>query len=114
MNTPALLMVYVPCPDEATAERIAQTIVSERLAACANILKGGHSFYWWEGQVQKDPETFLILKTRPELYSALARRVEELHPYSVPAILAIPVVQVNQAYLDWAYRETQPADDAAD
>jgi periplasmic divalent cation tolerance protein len=94
-------MVYVPVPDEATAMRLAETLVAERLAACANLFPAGFSVYEWEGKICKEPERILMLKTSDERYAALSRRIKALHPYTVPAILKWPIAEANTDYLEW-------------
>ena len=69
------LVVYCTCPDQTTAERIAEALVIERLAACANIVPGLISIFRWQGQIRRDPELLLILKTREAVYSLLEGRI---------------------------------------
>ena len=95
------LVVYCTCPDQATAERIAEAVVVERLAACANIVPGLISIYRWQGQVRRDSELLLILKTREVVYSLLETRIRDLHPYEVPEVVALPVQVGAAEYLDW-------------
>ena len=95
------LIILCTCPDRTTAERIAETVVSERLAACVNIAPGLTSIYRWEGQIQRDAELLLLIKTRPEVYPQLEARIRELHPYQVPEIIALPIQTGAAAYLDW-------------
>ena len=95
------LIILCTCPDRTTAERIAETVVSERLAACVNIAPGLTSIYRWEGQIQREAELLLLIKTRQEIYSLLEARIRELHPYQVPEIIALPIQAGSAAYLDW-------------
>lgn len=95
------LIILCTCPDRTTAERIAETVVSERLAACVNIVPGLTSIYRWEGQIQREVELLLLIKTRQEIYSLLEARIRELHPYQVPEIIALPIQTGSVAYLDW-------------
>jgi periplasmic divalent cation tolerance protein len=95
------LIVLCTCPDRATAERIAETVVGERLAACVNIVPGLTSVYRWEGQIQHDAELLLLIKTRQAAYPLLEGRVRELHPYQIPEIVALPIQTGSAAYLDW-------------
>ena len=106
MNNPALV-VYCTCPDSATAERIAETVVGEQLAACVNIAPGLTSIYRWQGQVQRDAELLLIIKTRSARYPALEARIRELHPYEIPEIIALPVQAGLAAYLHWITASTE-------
>lgn len=101
--------VYVTCQDQAQAELIGRSLVKERLAACANVLPGMISFYWWEGKVASDPEVVLILKSTEELIPALTQRVKDLHSYEVPCVVALPIMDGNYDYLDWIDRSVGPA-----
>lgn len=99
--------VYITTPDEGEAARIGETLVRERLAACANVLGQVRSFYWWEGEVQNDGEAVLVLKSREALIDALTDRVRELHSYSCPCVVALPIDAGNPAYLHWIEAETR-------
>jgi len=105
-STSRIVVVFVTCPNRRAAERIGRTLVEEHLAACANILQGLTSIYRWEGKVCRDPEVLVLLKTRRSCFPALARRVRELHPYSVPEIVALPVALGSPAYLAWVAAST--------
>ncbi|HRX70169.1 MAG TPA: divalent-cation tolerance protein CutA [Candidatus Competibacteraceae bacterium] len=95
------LVVYCTCPDQTVAEQIAETTVSERLAACVNLAPGLTSIYRWKGGVQRDSEWLLIIKTRGKVYPLLEARIRELHPYDTPEIIALPIQTGSAAYLDW-------------
>ncbi len=98
--------VYVMAASPAEARRIGRAAVGERLAACANILPGLRSIYWWEGKVAEGRETVLVLKTRAARLDALIARVRALHSYECPAIVALPIVAGSKPYLDWIAAET--------
>ena len=83
-------VVLITAPNAECAESLARALVEERLAACVNVVPGVRSFYRWEGEVQDDPEVLLIIKTSADRCSALAARVEELHPYDLPEVLELP------------------------
>ena len=100
------LIILCTCPDRITAERIAETVVSERLAACVNIVPGLTSIYRWEGQVQRDAELLLLIKTRQAIYPLLESRIRALHPYQVPEIIALPIQAGSAAYLNWIAANT--------
>lgn len=100
------LVVFCTCPDQASAERIAATVVEERLAACVNMLPGLTSIYRWREQIQRDTELLLLLKTQGTVYPLLETRIRELHPYDVPEIIALPVRMGSSAYLDWIAANT--------
>ncbi len=101
-----LVLVYVTAGDVEEAGRIGRTVVEERLAACANILPGMTSIYWWEGAVQEGAEAVLILKTTAERLQALIPRIKALHSYDCPAIEALPVAAAFEPYAEWIARET--------
>lgn len=95
------LVVLVTVPSDEVGRKIASTLVDERLCACVNILPGVSSFYVWEGEVHSDEELLLVIKTTGGRLEAMMVRVRELHPYDVPEIIALPVVEGSQDYLSW-------------
>ena len=98
------LLFYVTHPDEATARRISESLVSQRLAACANVFPI-QSAYWWDGAVQQEGEWVSILKTRTALESTLEKAIQEIHPYEVPCILRFEA-RANEAYEKWIEAST--------
>lgn len=99
------VLIYVTTANEEEARRIARTLVEERLVACANVFPPVRSFYWWEGEIQDDQEVVFVAKTERSLVDKVVARVKELHSYSVPAILALPIEAGNQDYLNWVTAE---------
>lgn len=97
----AVLLCYCTCPDTNAAALLAETLVGEGLAACVNRLPGVSSTYRWEGRVVTDSEVLLLIKTTQGRFDALRRRLLELHPYSLPELLAVPVTAGHEAYLAW-------------
>ena len=100
------IVVFVTTPEEEAAD-LAKTLVEEKLVACVNIVPGLRSLYWWEAQVEDEPEALCIMKTRSELFERLQERVRELHPYEVEEIVALPILAGNPPYLDWIKQNTQ-------
>ena len=98
-------LVYVTAPSRKEAEKIAETVVTERLAACANILDDVTSVFHWEGKLCRENETVLILKTTEEKTDALTARIKELHSYECPCIVVLPIEGGNPAFLEWIARE---------
>ena len=98
---PAALVVFCTCPDQACADQLAATLVSERLAACVSVLPGLISHYRWQDQIHCDHEWLLLIKTQAACYSALETRIRALHPYQVPEIIALPIQSGLPAYLAW-------------
>ncbi|HWI29111.1 MAG TPA: divalent-cation tolerance protein CutA [Stellaceae bacterium] len=103
----AVFFVYATAGDAVEAQRIGRAAVEARLAACATVIPGARSTYWWEGEVQESPEAVLILKTTEAQLEALVQRVKELHSYDCPCIEALPVQAGYPPFLDWVARETQ-------
>ncbi|MER3479289.1 MAG: divalent-cation tolerance protein CutA [Meiothermus sp.] len=95
------LVLLVTVPDLETARRMGRTLVEERLAACVNIVPGLTSIYRWEGKVAEDGELLLLIKTRDERYAALEARIKQLHPYTLPEVLALSVDHGSVDYLRW-------------
>jgi periplasmic divalent cation tolerance protein len=98
--------VYIVAADLAEADRIAEALIVERLAACVNILGGIRSVYRWQGAVERGDEIAMIAKTMENLFEPLAARVRALHSYDTPAIVAWPIIAGDAAYLDWIAAET--------
>jgi periplasmic divalent cation tolerance protein len=103
----AVMFVYATAADAGEARRIGRAVVEERLAACANVIDGMSSIYWWEGKVQEGREAVLILKTTEERLAELLARVAALHSYECPCIEALPVVAGHSGFLDWVAQETR-------
>ncbi len=95
------IVVYITTPDIDTAKKIADTLVREKLAACVNITSKINSTYYWQGNIENEDEFLMIIKTREDRFNNLERRVKELHPYSVPEIIALPIVRGSHDYLKW-------------
>lgn len=100
-------LLYITTAKVEEARRIGKALVDERLAACANIVPGLESIYRWQGEVVEDKEILLVLKTRAELVEAAIAKVKELHSYTCPCIVALPILTGNPAYLDWLGAETR-------
>lgn len=101
-------LVYVTTPTLAEAESLARLAVEGRLAACANIVPGMRSLYWWQGRLESADETVLLLKTTAELAPALIRALTEAHSYDCPCVVALPIASGNPEFLRWIEAETGP------
>lgn len=97
----ATLLVLTNLPDRAAAERLADLLVEQKLAACVNILAPCRSVYRWKGALQHDEEHPMLIKTTGERYAALEQALREAHPYELPEIIALPVERGLPAYLQW-------------
>lgn len=109
-NPPSdLILVLITAPSVEVAEQLARKLLQERLAACVNLFSNVHSLYWWQGEIQSDTETLLMVKTRRQGFEAcFIPFVKSHHPYQVPEILALPILTGNNDYLQWVIQETQP------
>jgi periplasmic divalent cation tolerance protein len=101
------LLVLTTLPDRISAEKIAESLVSNRLAACVNILPHCRSIYRWKGAVESEDEVPLFIKTTSSAYPALESALRAAHPYETPEIVAIPVERGLPDYLDWVDAETR-------
>jgi periplasmic divalent cation tolerance protein len=100
VNPPArIVLTTVASPEE--ADHIGRTLVEESLAACATLIPGVRSIYRWQGQLEINAETLILLKTGPDQLPALESRLRELHSYETPEFLVLPVESGSQAYLAW-------------
>jgi len=98
-------MLYITAGSRDEAKKIGRALVEARLAACANVIDGMDSVYWWEGKLTEDREAVLIVKTRADLVPAVTAKVKALHSYSVPCVVALPILDGNPDYLDWVASE---------
>lgn len=101
------LLVFTNLPERAAAERLADLLLEQRLAACVNILAPCRSVYRWKGAVQHDEEHPMLIKTTTERYPELEKALRAGHPYELPEIVAVPVESGLPAYLDWVAAETK-------
>lgn len=99
-------VVYVTASSREEALAIGRAVVSERLAACANLIGAIRSIYWWEGKIDEGDEALLILKTTEDRLAALIERIRGLHSYTTPCVTAWPIAAGNPDYLAWIEAET--------
>lgn len=99
------IVIFVTAKNRREANKIAARLVQDRLVACVNIVEGVQSIFWWEGKVDKAGEALLILKSKKSRLQKVVKTVKALHSYTVPEIIALPIVGGNEDYLNWI-RET--------
>jgi periplasmic divalent cation tolerance protein len=104
------LLVFTNMPDRASAERLAQSLVEDRLAACVNILAPCRSVYRWKGKIEDAEEHPMLIKTTRDRYASLEAAIRAGHPYELPEIIAVPLAAGFTAYLDWVAAEMRPRD----
>jgi periplasmic divalent cation tolerance protein len=100
------VLVYTTWPSIVEAEAAGRKIVERRLAACVNILPGMISHYWWEGKIERAEEVVMMIKTRATLTQQVSAAVKELHSYTTPAVMVLPVESLDPAYHQWIVKET--------
>lgn len=99
------IVVLSTCASREEADRIAYQLVDQHLAACVSVVAGVGSVYRWQGAVERAEEVLLIVKSSRALFDQLRARIEQLHSYSTPEIVALPIVDGAEGYLDWMTTE---------
>lgn len=95
------IFIYITCKDKLEAIEIGKQLILSKLAGCINIFPPMTSIYKWKGELEMNEESVLIAKTRSDLYEKIKQKVKEIHSYSVPCILSIPIQNGNEEYLSW-------------
>ena len=106
-NNDRAVLIYTTYPAIVEAEAAGRTLVERRLCACVNILPGMVSLYRWQGAIERGDEVVMIIKTRASLAEAVRAAVKEMHSYSTPAVLVIPIENVDPDYHAWIVAETE-------
>ena len=95
------IVVLVTAKDKKEAEKISRGLLEAKLIACANIIEGVRSLFWWQGKIDSSKEVLLVLKTKKGLFKKISTKVRSLHSYQTPEIIALPLVAGSKDYLDW-------------
>src|SRR5579884_2282408 len=106
MTMPEFIQVTTAINSKDGAQKIAQTLVERRLAACVHVAGPITSTYWWQGKMEIEEEWTCAAKTRQKLYADVEQAIREVHPYDEPEIIALPIVEGSKGYLNWITRET--------
>lgn len=101
------ILVLSTCPGSISSKKIAQELVTEKLAACVNVIPGVQSFFSWVGKVDTANEYMLVIKTTRECYPALEKKIKKIHPYELPEIIAVPIDTGFAGYLDWITKNSE-------
>jgi len=101
------IVVFITAGSHEEARMIGDTLISQRKAACVNIIPQINSLFRWEGKIEGDRESLLLVKTRAELFPEIVDAVKSIHSYDVPEIIALPIVEGSQDYLKWIGKETE-------
>ena len=99
------IVVLSTCGSAEDAARIARALVERKLAACVNVMPAVRSFYRWKGTIEDEQESLLVIKSSRALFDQLRAEIEKLHSYEVPEIIAVPIVDGSEGYLEWLERE---------
>ena len=113
-DAPEARMIYITASGPDEARDIGTALLQARLAACVNIVEGMTSMYWWQGEVAEAEETILIAKTRSDLVDRLTAMVREVHSYTCPCVVALPIDGGNPDFLAWIASETRGGDGGTD
>jgi periplasmic divalent cation tolerance protein len=105
------VIALTTCPDEGLARRVAEVIVTERLATCVNRISGVRSSYFWDGALQDDAEVLLLMKTTDSRIPDLEARLKAIHPYELPELVVLPVTGGNERYLEWVRHGVAPKEE---
>lgn len=95
------IVILITAKDKKEATKIAQGLLGAKLIACANIIDGVQSLFWWQGKIDSSTEVMLVLKTKNDLFKEVSAKVKSLHSYQTPEIIALPIISGNENYLSW-------------
>lgn len=104
----AAILILTQMPDRPSAQTLARALVDGHLAACVSIGGPVESLYHWRGEIETAQETTVVIKTLAERYAAVEAEIRAKHPYELPEILAVPVTDGLQPYIDWIRQESSP------
>src|ERR1700722_8104431 len=99
------IVVLTTCASDEEAARIARAVVEKRLAACVSVMPAVRSFYRWKGVIEDDQESLMVIKSSRALFDQLRVEIEKLHSYELPEVIAVPIVDGSEGYLEWLDRE---------
>jgi periplasmic divalent cation tolerance protein len=100
-------IVFVTCPNDKKAEKIANVLLKKKLVACVNITPKIKSLYWWENKIEKSNEVLMIIKTKSKLFKKVEKEIKKIHPYEVPEIISIKIEKGLKKYLNWVKEVTK-------
>ena len=101
MQQPGYIVVFITVKEPEEAQKIAKALVKRRQAACVNILPGVSSHFWWKDKLDTADECLVIVKSRESLLPDIIKSVRKIHSYSIPEIIALPIIGGNREYLEW-------------
>lgn len=101
MNSFPFIVVLITTSTEKEAKKISDKLLDKKLVACVNIVKKVNSFFWWKNKIESANEILLMAKTKINLFNDIVKLVKTLHSYEVPEIIAVPIINADENYLDW-------------
>jgi periplasmic divalent cation tolerance protein len=101
------MVVFITASTFDQAEKIGKVLLEKKLVACVNIIKNIKSFFWWKGEISDEDEVLLMAKSENDNFKKIEEETKKLHSYSVPEIIALPLISGSKEYLDWIESETQ-------
>lgn len=102
-----IIVVYCTVPNKKLAKDIIRVLMKHKLAACVSMVENVKSIFSWEGEICEEKEILLMIKTRRTNYGKIKLVIEDMHSYSVPEIIALPIVDCSEDYLKWLVKETE-------
>lgn len=102
-----IVVINCTVPSKKIAQDIAKVLLKHKLAACVSMMENVHSMFSWEGELCKEKEVLIMIKTRRANYGKVKLVIEDMHPYEVPEIIALPIVDCSENYLKWIAQETE-------
>lgn len=102
-----IIVIYCTVPDKKVAKEITKVLLKHKLAACVSMIENVKSVFAWDGEVCEEKEILLMIKTRRSYYGKIKLFIEEVHPYTVPEVIALPIVDCSEDYLKWLIKETE-------
>lgn len=104
-----IILIICTFPDKESALKVSKFLIENKLAACINIFPC-ESFFYWENKLNEEKEYIAFIKTREKLFERVKNEIEKLHPYSIPEIISLKILNVNEKYFEWVLRETKEVD----
>ena len=101
------IVAMVTCSSSREAKKIAGSLLDKRLVACANIIPGIGSRFWWKGKIESAREVLVMMKTKKENFKKIENEVKKLHSYEVPEIISVPIVGGSKEYINWINKEVK-------
>lgn len=101
------VVIFVTCANKEEGGKISQGLLGKKLVACVNLIPEITSRYWWQEKIEVSSETLLIIKTKKSLFKQIVAEVKKLHSYTVPEIIALPIIEGNKDYLNWIKKSVE-------